>query len=241
MRVCVGPDVSWLIFVDRRPFPMEDGEDTISRLLCPAGERLTNLIQNHSAEAFWQVNDQREVFSPVTISDEVFLGEALDGRPGKGFVLPPWSGWYTRRSSRSGRLLRHDRDSHRAHCVGSLVGARAVLLNEHFKERYLVVCRAWLHVRVPCQIAEAAHFLDLAECRDVSALAAASRKRTVCTLDRRCLGTSRNGTWRNVRWICTAADVEALPSSVFSGSRAIEATLSPEHSRAFVFVIHIVP
>ena len=28
------------------------------------------------------------VFSPVPLSDEVLLGEALDGRPGKGFVLP---------------------------------------------------------------------------------------------------------------------------------------------------------
>ena len=50
MRVCVGPDVSWLTFVGRRPFPLEDGEDTISRL-CPIGERRTNLSQNHSAEA----------------------------------------------------------------------------------------------------------------------------------------------------------------------------------------------
>ena len=61
MRVCVGPDVSWLDIVGRRPFPVEDGEDTISRLCC-IGERLTNLLQNFSAEAFQQVYDLREGF-----------------------------------------------------------------------------------------------------------------------------------------------------------------------------------
>ena len=90
-RVCVGPGMSWLNFVGRRPFPVEDGEDTISRV-CPIGERLTNLLQNHSAVGFGQVNDQREGFSHVTLSDVVFFGEALDGRPSKGFVVPPWSG-----------------------------------------------------------------------------------------------------------------------------------------------------
>ena len=84
MRVCVCPDMSLLNFVGRRPFPLEDREDTISRL-CPIGERLTNLLHDHSAEAFRQINDQFEGFSTVTLSDEVFLGEALDGRPGKGF------------------------------------------------------------------------------------------------------------------------------------------------------------
>ena len=131
-RRCVSASVpmSWLDIVGRRPFPVEDGEDTISRLCC-IGERLTNLLQNFSAEAFQQVYDLREGFFPVPLSDEVLLGEALDGRPGKGFVLPQWSGWCTRRSSRSGRLLRHDRDCHRGHCVGCFVGAHfASLLNE---------------------------------------------------------------------------------------------------------------
>ena len=73
MRVCVGPDMSWLNFVGRRPFPLEDGEDTISRL-CPIGERLTNLLQRGGFPATTSV----EGFSPVTLSDEVFLGETLD-------------------------------------------------------------------------------------------------------------------------------------------------------------------
>ena len=58
MRVCVGPVMSGLNFVARRPILVEDGEDTISRL-CHTGERLTNLLQNHSAEVFRQFNDER--------------------------------------------------------------------------------------------------------------------------------------------------------------------------------------
>ena len=74
MRVCVGPDMSWLNFVGRRlSTPDEDGEDTISKLR-PIGERLTNLLQNYSAEAFRQINDQLECSSPVTLTDEVYLG-----------------------------------------------------------------------------------------------------------------------------------------------------------------------
>ena len=73
MQLCVGPDMSWLNFVGRRPFPLEeDGEHTISKL-CPIGERLTNLVQNYSAEAFQQINDLLEGFSLVTLSDEVYL------------------------------------------------------------------------------------------------------------------------------------------------------------------------
>jgi len=73
MRVCVGPDASWLNFVGLRPFPLEeDGEDTISKW-CPIGAMLTNLLQNYSAEAFQQINDQLEGFSLVRLSDEDYL------------------------------------------------------------------------------------------------------------------------------------------------------------------------
>jgi len=72
MRVCVGLDMIWLDFVSRRPLPLEDGETTVSKL-CPIAKRLTNLLQNHSAEAFRQINDQIKGFSPVTLSDEVVL------------------------------------------------------------------------------------------------------------------------------------------------------------------------
>ena len=56
-------------------------------------------------------------------ADEVFLCETLDVWLGKGFVLPPGKGWYTRRSSRSGRPLRHDGDCHRGDSAEGLSGA----------------------------------------------------------------------------------------------------------------------
>ena len=86
MRVCVGPDVIWLDFVSPRPLPLEGGETTISKL-CPIADRLTNLLQNHCAEAFRQINDQIEGSPPVTLSGEVFLDETLDDRPDKAFFF----------------------------------------------------------------------------------------------------------------------------------------------------------
>ena len=91
MRVCVRLDVIWLDFVSRRLLPLEEGEVAISNL-CPIAGRLTNLLQNHSAEAFRQVNDQIEGFPLGTLFDEVFSDETLDDGPDKTFVLPSWQG-----------------------------------------------------------------------------------------------------------------------------------------------------
>ena len=176
MRVCVGPGIGWLNFAGRRPFPLEDGEDTISRL-CTIGDRLTNLLRNHSAEAIRQVSVC-----------------ALRRRP-------------------CGSVAKHD-------LHGAFIPSEdwwGIFLIEpcvpQSKGRSLVVCRACLHVRVPCPIAEATQFIDLAECREVSAPAAEPRKRNVSTLGQICLGTGRNVSGLH------NADLEALHSSFFSRSR----------------------
>ena len=62
MRVYVGLEMMWLDFVSRRPMPLEDEETTIFQLY-PTAERLTNVVQKHSAQAFRQINDRIEGFS----------------------------------------------------------------------------------------------------------------------------------------------------------------------------------
>ena len=56
MRFYVDLEMIWLDFVSRRPMPLEDEETTILQLYSIT-ERLTNVFQKHSAEAFWQIND----------------------------------------------------------------------------------------------------------------------------------------------------------------------------------------
>ena len=103
--------------------PLEEEETTILQLYAIA-ERLTNVVQKHSAEAFRQINDRMEGFWLVTLFADVFGDEILGGRPDKSFDLLIWRGCCSPGSSRSGRHLRHDRDCHRAHNSGGLGGAR---------------------------------------------------------------------------------------------------------------------
>ena len=147
-------------------------------------ERLTNLLQNHSAEA---------------------------GTP--------------RLSSRWDGLVRHDRDCHRADCVGGLAGARHEARSvRRFPSERRLVGHFYRDVSTPLVVvpqskgrslvvlqglvSRSRSYVKLPEATHPGARSLLRHQRrterTVCTLDQRCLGTSRR---RNVSGLHDA-DVE---------------------------------